>query len=269
MSNLKNLLLIPCGRKVPKALCEHLEENDFNLSIQEPKDDQCLQKLEQATVIVLMLPAWNGKEFLAPLALWYNFLHKNHKNTKLLFASFQKLDHPNHIDLLKLKEYKKTKYEQALSSDELGLCLPHFEGTDINYKLERFFAGHGQDSVIAVLMRIRMLVQMASTELLSFNTAYDEVFDELLAAVRLDLKWQEWQNRWLHYYPLFEFTPFALAMDSIAQHAERINEWMLAGGKDETLIKNGLVLEVLNAISTELKTIEEQYVIQKLSHLSR
>jgi hypothetical protein len=148
-------------------------------------------------------------------------------------------------------------------------ALPALTGIDLMDKLHRFFAGHGQDSVVAVLSSIRLVVQMASHELKEIQTPYPEIYEELIAPAKLPEKWTEWRSRWINYAPLFEFSPIANKLRIIAAFASQIEPWIMAGGVDKQQLLDGSVLDVLNKMRAELQQIENQYVVQKLSHSYR
>jgi len=265
---MKTILLMQCGRTIPKELGSHCRKMGFELKQLDSATDAWKELLPTAYAIMLLLPAWSGKTFLAPESLWYQFLLNNYSHLRLFFVSFQANEHDNHFDLLNLNSFTKDHWVQVPNVMEMK-PPPNFEGLDLNDKLRRFFAGHGQDSVVAVLTRIRLVVQMASREVLRMDTPYEEIFKELVQPAQIHIKWTEWRNRWIHYYPLFQFTPFADKMQKVATASATLEEWMSSGGQDEDPLKSGRVLSVLNEVRTELKAIEEQYVVQKLSHTYR
>lgn len=265
---MKTILLMQCGRSIPEELEVYCNAMGFDLKKLEAATDNWKDLLPTSYAVMLLLPAWGGKTFLAPENLWYQFLRNNYSHLRLFFVSYQVNDHANHFDLLNLKNYSPEHWLQVPNVAEMN-SLPNFEGLDLNDKLRRFFAGHGQDSVVAVLTRIRLVVQMASREVLRMDTPYEEIFEELVQPAQIHLKWTEWRNRWIHYYPLFQYTPFADRMSKVATASATLEEWMSSGGQDQEPLKNGRVLNVLNEVRTELKAIEEEYVVQKLSHTYR
>lgn len=254
-----------CGRSIPIEFSAHCHAMGFSLTNVDLTTEVWKNDLPSSFAVALLLPAWSGNLFLAPQSLWYRFLLQEHSHLRLFFVSYEKKDYCNHFDLLKLDEYTKNDWHQAPNVAEMP-PFPFIEGVNLHNKLERFFAGHGDDSVVAVLSRIRLVVQMASRELSGLQTPYSEIFKELVQPAQLHLKWVEWKNRWIHYYPLFQFTPFAAELEKIANLTDSLEEWMSSGGQDEQGVKDGRVLSVLNEVRLELKLIEEQYVVKKLSH---
>ena len=257
-----------CGRSIPEKLEKHCHAMGFVLKTVDLTTETWKHELPSSYGVMLLLPAWGGDLFLAPQNLWYRFLIQKHSHLRLFFVSYQQLSYCNHFDLLELNTYTKDDWLRVPNIAEMPK-IPDFEGIDLQDKLKRFFAGHGQDSVVATLSRIRLVVQMASREFSGMQTPYEDIFRELVQPAQLHKKWVEWKNRWIYYYPLFQYTPFAANLKKIATLTNTLEEWMRSGGQDEALIRNGQVLSVLNEVRSELKSIEEQYVVNKLSHSYR
>lgn len=265
---MKIVLLVEGGRPVPAALETHCTEAGFALTKINPRQADWQQKLPEAFGIMLLLPSWARGSYLSSVALWYQYLLSDYPEKRLLVASYQTKAHQNHIDLLRLSEYSHDWWQDSLKVKTME-DLPFYGGLDLSGKLKRFFAGHGQDSVVAVLSRIRLVVQMACREMEKMQTPYIEIYNDLVAPAQLGEKWKEWRNRWINYYPLFEYTPIADQLEHVAALTERVEPWMLAGGAEEKALANGSVLRTLNEVRTQLQQIEKQYVVQKLSHTYR
>ena len=265
---MKIALLVDGGRPAPQALTSCCEAMGIRLIKITPSENNWQPLLAEAFGVMLLLPAWGRRAYLNPSYLCQHFLAAQHPQVRLLMASYGQIDHPNHLDLLQLADYDANWWQQTQQA-HITEELPYFTGIDLREKLKRFFDGHGDDSVVAVLSRIRLVVQMASRELQKMQTPYSEIYDDLVAPAQLAEKWREWRNRWINYYPLFEYTPLAGKLEQIAQLTEGMEHWMLAGGKEEEPLANGIILQVLNDMREQLQQIEKQYVIQKLSHTYR
>lgn len=266
---MKIVLLVEGGRRAPEALFSACAKGGIELRRINLKQDNWQAELQDAFGLMLMLPMWGGNAFLSPVALWQQFLQDKAPNIRLIMASFQSdFQHPNHLDILRLTDYPSSWWEQCQLVDHMEE-LPPLIGVDLSEKLKRFFAGHGQDSIVAVLSRIRLVVQMASRELKKMDTPYEEIYRDLVEPAELAQKWREWRNRWINYYPLFEHTPIATQLKQIAKQTDGVEAWMAAGGIDEEPLQDGSILQVLNEVRTRLQQIENQYVVQKLSHTYR
>lgn len=265
---MKIVLLVDGGRPAPQALTACCEEAGVQLIKIIPTENNWRPLLTEAFGVMLLLPAWGRGAYLDASYLWQHFLAGQYPHLRLLMASYGQVDHSNHLDLLRLADYNAAWWQQTQEA-HITEELPYFTGIDLSEKLKRFFAGHGDDSVVAVLSRIRLVVQMASRELQKMQTPYSEIYADLVEPAQLADKWREWRNRWINYYPLFEYTPLAGKLEQIAQLTEGMEHWMLAGGKEEEPLANGMILQVLNDMREQLQQIEKQYVIQKLSHTYR
>ena len=266
---MKIVLLVEGGRQAPAALFSQCAQAGVELRPTPVANTDWKSALEEAYAIMLLVPTWGMNAFLSPVALWQQYLQLNAPDKRLLLASFESdFSHSNHLDLLRLTDYSAEWWEACQSVDQMDE-LPPIVGVDLSEKLRRFFAGHGQDSIVAVLSRIRLVVQMASRELRKMQTPYDEIYRDLVAPAELGEKWREWRNRWINYYPLFEHTPIAASLKQIAKQTDGVEPWMAAGGQDAAPLQDGSILEILNRVRTQLQQIENQYVVQKLSHTYR
>ncbi|PSR14583.1 MAG: hypothetical protein DA408_11030 [Bacteroidetes bacterium] len=262
---MKTGLFIEGGRPLPPVLAAFFNRAGYQLVPLQLAQDTWPFLVKSAAALLLMLPDSSQGMFLLSGQLWHRYLLDEAPECQLLFASYQAVSHPNHLDILELPTAPTNWIAQAFPVGEMK-NLPPVEGMDLQEKLHRFFAGHGDDSIVAVLSRIRLVVQMASREQQRMNTPYPEIFQELVAPAQLDKKWAEWRNRWINYYPLFENTPIAVKLHSIARAATQLEDWMMTGGRDEESLVNGTILRILNDIRKELQQIEKQYVVQKLSY---
>lgn len=260
---MRTLLLLHGQRPVPDALVRHAQHAGLAVQVQ---DD--LGGDEPPFAVMLMAPIWHHHAFLNTVPLWERHLAVARPDVRLLVASCQNIVHPNHLDLLRLPQVPTEWWDNTLPLGR-ATSFPAFEGVDVMDKLHRFFAGHGQDSIVAVLSRIRLVVQMASRELHKMHTPYDDIYVDLVQPTHLKQKWQDWGNRWINYYPYFENTPIVASLQKAAEIASTIEPWMLADGSQEGGLLDGSVLQALDAMRELLQQIEHQYVAQKLSHTYR
>lgn len=260
---MRKLILLHGHREVPDALVEHAKNAGLSPVVHDRMDAD-----ERPFAVMLMLPIWHHHAFMDTSGLWERHLAAQQPDVRLLAASYQNLQHPNHLDLLRLDTYPHDWWEHTLPV-AAAPQLPAFEGVDVAEKLHRFFAGHGQDSVVAVMSRIRLVVQMASRELHKMHTPYAEIYEELVQPAHLEQKWQEWRNRWVNYFPYFENTPIVASLRKAADIASSIERWMLANGTQEEGLLDGSILDALDAMREALQQIEQQYVVQKLPHTHR
>ncbi len=264
---MKLILGIKGGRPWPPVLGEHLSRMGAELRWVDPMEENWTEELSSAHALALFVPIWGKSSFLAVEQLWAQFLLRKATNCALLLVGYQASQASNYLDLLQLPSYNEDWLDnmQPVALSE----LPPLQGVDVAEKLKRFFAGHGQDSVVAVLSRLRLIAQMAQREVVQMGTPYEEAYQELLRPSDLPRKWAEWRNRWVNYYPLFRYTPFALVMEQIARKLGSLESWMSGGGREADPLVNGQVLEVLNFVREQLSQIEQDYVLQELSYSHR
>ncbi|MEL7249972.1 MAG: hypothetical protein AAFO03_16205 [Bacteroidota bacterium] len=266
---MKIVLLVEGGRKAPTALFSQSEQWGVELRPTPVAGTDWKTALEDAYAVMLLVPTWGANAYLSPVTLWQQYLEMEAPSKRLILASFESsFQHANHLDLLRLTDYSAQWWEDCQPIDHMQE-LPPVVGVDLSEKLQRFFAGHGQDSIVAVLSRIRLVVQMASRELRKMQTPYEEIYSDLVEPAELGQKWREWRNRWINYYPLFEHTPIASSLKQIAKQTDGVEPWMAAGGQDAAPLQDGSILEILNRVREQLQQIENQYVVQKLSHTYR
>jgi hypothetical protein len=265
---MKTVLLIKGGRPAPTVLKNYLRSAGGIFQTLLPINENLDKAVLQTDAVLLFSPAWNNGAYLSTGELWLRYMQQIKPEGKLLLAGYQAVEHPNYLDMLQLGASSVSWWQKAPRVKDMPE-LPTLTGIDLMDKLHRFFAGHGQDSVVAVLSRIRLVTQMASRELQKTQTPYQEIYKELIAPAELAKKWSEWRSRWINYAPLFEFSPIANKLRIIAELASQIETWMMAGGVNEQQLLDGSVLEVLNKMRAELQQIEHQYVVQKLSHSYR
>ena len=262
---MKTLLLVSGGRPVPEALRTFISQANWQIRHFEAGEDQA-QYSSDLDAVMLLSPCWVNRSYEYAERLWYIHLRQDHASLPLLVAGYQRATFANYLDLLQLPTYSPDWWQNL--QPVLALTETDYQDTLIP-KLYRFFAGHGTDSVVAVMIRIRLVVQMAQRELLKMHTPYAEIYQDLIAPARLADKWMEWRNRWVNYYPLFVHTPLAGAFLSISDLAKRLDQWMLNGGAEESPLASGEILTILNALRDTLQEIENQYVFQKLSYSHR
>jgi hypothetical protein len=123
--------------------------------------------------------------------------------------------------------------------------------------------------MLALLNRLRMLLQLAHREVVDLGVPYEEVYQDLLAPASLSRKWAEWQSRWDNYANYFQMVPFAEVFDQITRILPPLARWMQEEGRDPDLLRQGKALAILDDIRSAFTKVEEIYVGKELSHLNR
>lgn len=265
---MKRIIGISGDRSWPPHLLQNLTQQEYTLLSWPPKQSEREELMASADAFMIFSPLLIKGNYIAAEELWKRYLELHSPHLKLICASFRAAQGSNDVDLLNLPGDWADFLEQAQPIGQLGAFTP-CGGLDLCEKLSRFFAGHGQESVIALLNRLRMLVQMAHREVVQLNANYDEVYSELLAPAALAHKWAEWQNRWDNYAAFFQAAPFADVFNHLEEVMPPLAQWMQQGGIDPAPLREGKVLAVLDEIKREFTKIEHIYVGQELPYSYR
>jgi hypothetical protein len=262
---MRTVLMVPGGRPVPNTLVSGLQQAGWRSQYYQGEGD-FRNELAGVDAVLLLSPCWVNRSYEFGEQLWYLALRRHQDDLPLVVAGYQRPRHTNYLDLLQLETQAASWWDQL---------QPVAAMRDVDYqdslrpKLHRFFAGHGADSVVAVMSRIRLVVQMAQREHLEMHTPYVEIYRDLIAPAQLSQKWGEWRNRWVNYHPLFRYSPLAGALQAVGRYAQQLDDWMFNGGVEEAPLASGEILTILKAVKDTLQEIENQYVLQKLPHSHR
>ncbi|HMQ86376.1 MAG TPA: hypothetical protein PKB07_02230 [Flavilitoribacter sp.] len=163
----------------------------------------------------------------------------------------------------------------ANSIEPVKSVLPSapLQSYDLIFKLYRFFKGHDDkaaDSIIAGLETIRSRMQSL---FLHYQNRQGQPYLELLENILnfMDLEedirpvsptspiaiWENFKNRWDHYFPLFEWTPFYPELQTVNQLINRCFPFFQSGWKAETELTP--TVNHLNQIHSTLQQIEDDY----------
>lgn len=261
------LISIHTGRDWPRVLTDTLDRWGCQVLSVEANDSAWEAALPECFGLLLFTPVWSRRSYLAGETLWWQHLRLHAPQCRLLLAGYQSIADSNYLDLLQLDSLEPDWLTQTQAVAD-G-TPPAMEGVDLAEKLQRFFAGHGEDSVVAVLSRLRLIAQMAQREVVQMGTPYEAAYEELIRPAQVDRKWQEWRNRWINYTPLFKYTPFSTTLAELSAAMNTLEDWMKSGGQSPEPIVNGEVLAVLNHVREQLQRIEQDYVVKELSYSNR
>ena len=254
---MKTVYAVPGGRAWPRHLQRYFETR---VAVQPlPASPQ----LPRDAVLILLAPAWHEGRYLATEAIWKRHFETEAPQSKLILTGFSRATNQNYLDLLALPDNWDKWCAQARTCGEDWQPAPS-GGLDLEDKLRRFFAGHGDNSIIALLTRLHLLVQLAQREVVQYGTPYAEVYAEVVEPAQPARKWAEWRNRWENYVPYFSLLPFADQLRQVDAQIRQLGPWLEAGARDVAPILNGKVPEILHEIKIKLLALEQRYVAQKL-----
>ncbi len=265
---MRQLTGISGDRPWPPHLLQYLTQHGYTLNPWPKGEESQREALLSAEAFLLFVPLLHNDQYLAAENLWKHYLELHTPQLKLVCAGFRVGQSGNDLDLLDLPPDPVAFFESALPAGEYWWPTPS-GGLDLNDKLRRFFAGHGNESMLALLNRLRMLLQLAHREVVDMGVPYEEVYQDLLAPASLSRKWAEWQSRWDNYANYFQMAPFAEVFDQITRILPPLARWMQEEGRDPDLLRQGKALAILDDIRSAFTKVEEIYVGKELSHLNR
>lgn len=256
---MKTILALTAGRSWPDHLLDWCGRQGCELRFYDAAAANGEPPLDHIDLLLVFGPFFYDGKYMSAETLWKKFLAANRPHAYFLTTGYQSAVHPNHLDLLALPDDLAEFLRRALPTD--GDWQPHYSGgMDLDRKLRRFFAGHGQDSVFSVLTRVRLLVQMAYREVVDLGMPFDEAYHDLIAPAQLAVKWAEWEARWLNYYPLFRTSPLAGELARLGERMRELRPWMLGGGATAEPLRSGRAPAALDDVKTGLEQLDKHYV---------
>ena len=239
----------------PTALSSYFEAHGFSLQPYELDNT----KETQVSVLLLFTPFYTNGIYVSAESIWKKHLSTIQPKTILLTAGFRKAKHPNHLDLLDLPASFPSFLRTALPVEEEW--QPIFSGgLDMDEKLQRFFEGHGQESVIEILHNIIRILNIARAEITIYQTSYAAITEDLIRPSNLAEKWRELRIRWVNYFPYFEYLPFQNLFCKVDQLFNFIDPFFSSGCEDEELLNELNCIGNLKTIKDQLAMIGNQYV---------
>lgn len=191
----------------PQNVLDHLVKRYPQVQWQvlhDPSDLANFDPLDKL-IIILRSPIPVGDLLISAEQLWKNYLNVHLPETKLIIAGFSSAQAPNYIDLLDLPKNMESFLEQALPVHQYWNPV-NTGALDMSQHFQRFFKGHGKESIMDVLINIqtslKMTIDAVQNNGKDFNASVDALLNDLPQL------WAEFKNRWDHYFPLFQCLPF-------------------------------------------------------------
>lgn len=249
---------IATNRQIGKTLesyflKHHLELKKVILSNYNPSD------FTGIPFLLIVSPFKCNKIYVSAEAIWKKFLYLNSPDTILLIAGFKSAKHSNYIDLLQLPTDPHKFLAEARSVAEKW-NPPFSGGLNIEEKLQRFYQGHGDESVTDVLYTIIRIFSIADVEMKQYGTSFEELREDLFIKNAVTQKWQELKNRWVNYLPFFRCLPFWTVFSEVDQMFDHIDLFFNSEFSEEMLFWELKCLETLKKIKDQLAIICNEYV---------
>lgn len=246
--------------------------NGQKLSLIRIARDTQPQQLLQSDALLVHSPLFIANQFVQTEGLWRKYLINLNSRIKVISMGFRLAKDLNYIDLLNLPCYL-TEFIAAARLPHLQESEINTFGLNLNNKLYRFFKGHDDktaDSIIAGLETIRSRMQSLFLQYQNRqNQPYLELLENILNFMDLeeDIRpasptspiaiWENFKNRWDHYFPLFEWTPFRPEFQTVDQLIDQCFPFFQSAWKDETKLNS--TVGYLNQIYSILQRIEDDY----------
>lgn len=210
--------------------------------------------LSKDTVFILHFPIKVHAHYFAPTSFWLDFLNQSFPNARLLISGFENHESPisYYLDLLNLPSEASSFMQQLPTISEIKTApnLPH---KDLKKEFFRFFEGHGAESFIDELDKIKRITKIADDEYRHHEEPYDEIYMGLIKPAHLSEKWNVLQNRRAYYFPLFEALPFYEEFEHIGEWMDNIHPYFETDCSSEALFNDLKIVGQLEKIKTNLQ----------------
>lgn len=213
---------------------------------------------KKGDVLILQEPIIINNNYLSVSLCWKRYLKLHSPKTILIIAGIGKIQDANYLDLLQLPDDVQTFIESAKQVEEEWIPTTS-GGIDVAKKLNRFFEGHGDESVTDELYKMLRICKIAKDELTIHKTDFESVKNELLLANKLPHKWNVLQSRWQFYMPFFRGLPFFSHFQALDEILETLAPFFTSDCEKEDLFWKTDCVERLEMLKTGLEKIEANY----------
>ena len=209
------------------------------------------QEFDQTNVFFLYTPMVVKQIYLSPEPIWKQYLQENYPEVKLITLGFEQDIHTNHIDLLNLPSDWKSFFNTAKKTGEEWIPIVN-GGVNVQKKLEQFYIGHTDKSVVDLIGTIERKLVVLEDDLKE-GDRYEDSLLELNISTVLPKQWNDLLYRWGKYEYLFECLPFSSDFKKAGQLIKSINSFFQTKCKDEKLFISSNCVAVLNTIKQLLE----------------
>lgn len=255
---MEDVICITTKSQIPDALNGYFKRSGFNLkTFLLPSVDTA--QINNSKYLLLISPFLINGIYVSAENIWKKYLYLEFPNTRLISVGFKKAEAKNHLDLLQRPKELKTFLQEAKKVSEDWSPIDT-GGLNMQEKLNRFFEGHGKESVTDELEKILRILTIAKDEINEFQVDYETVKKELILENRVPQKWQYLNNRWYSYKPYFKCLPFFPILEQIDHIFEQILPFFEQNCENENLFWEFDCVGKLKIIKDLLTPIGNQYV---------
>ncbi len=207
--------------------------------------------------VLIITPMYVQDRWISYVGLWQAYLFKKYPTVPFLAFSFDQNIDDQYFDLLKLQPTFAPYLEQSYRLMKKGGSTSVFFYDTIEQVLKRFFAGHGDESVMEVLYQLKRKMHVMARELRIGEWTYEKIVIECLGPDYTIRSWTELRNRWNRYAAFFEFSPYKNLFFEIGEKINLISPFFDKKCEREDLFLNLECESVIQSIIDTLAEIRE------------
>ena len=254
---MKGLVLVP-NINLSNAIKSHIS----NRQIQWLPDDVYQQRgfdYSELSILILADLFPIEQQWYNLVNVWQQYLLTHNFNGKLFVVGFEKNDHPLFLDAFHLPNLPlPLGTNERFQSMGVPLVIPNtIEGKDA---LKRFFDGHGQQSMMAVVYKLKRKLNLLQREINAGEFQYDLLIKEYIDAKVLTKWWKAIKIRWENYKALFYWLPDCHKLHQISAHISKIDPFFMEDCKYMELFNNLDVVGNFTLLQSDLAEIRNSYV---------
>ena len=179
--------------------------------------------LENFKVVILFSPMFLNDHYVSPDAVWQKYFKIRTPNLRLISAGFAGPVHPNYLELPNIAADFGGFLSQAVpvSADTPPV---NTGGLDMAAKLERFFEGHGGESIMSVfntLQRAIVIINYLKTQPGGEKEIINAYFNNDADFLQ---RWRQFSLRWNFYFPFWSCLPVISLFNNIDNHIKILDQ---------------------------------------------
>lgn len=243
-----------------RALMSSLRQAGLSLSMLYGSKGRLEWNIPPQSIIVLPSPYWHLNVYWSIDDIWRAFLRPYFPESRLVLVGVEGIEHPNYLDLLsgKASFYENLEKAKTLNQDTK---IPGLQGRDIGPVVTRFLEGHGGDSVIDMLHRVRRKFQILLHEYNQSAQEYEAAFPEIVGSEYMIQCWGQFKNRWNNYKSHFEILPFCNTFDLLTTEIKQVDSFFHADlTLAKTLFLQDKIGDRIEIIKKHLNNVRQSYV---------
>lgn len=255
---MKQISYIATNQLLPQAISTWFEAQNYSLKPLSIHNEKGHPQLSNTNILLLFVPFFHNNVYISIENVWKKYVALHYPNILLLTAGYIKHTHANYLDLLQLPESLEYFIKHAKSVSEFD-SMPFSGGLIIENKLQKFYEGHGDESLTDELGKVYRMVTIATDEVKIHHSPYIEVLENIFQANHIVDKWSVLINRWHNYLPFFKGLPFFETFKEVDAILKQIAPFFEQECKIESHLIGFNVKEKLHIVKQKLEIIGRQY----------